>query len=139
MTGELKQGVQRSDWIHQGLCSIESDPFTRSNLDVDACKSICKRCPVLDLCLGYAIANDERYGVWGATTPKERKALRPQLDVSQVPLEFRDHYLQMEGRVKRSAPTLHYMRNPNLDIVIDPDFLSMLDSFLSPYPDPTHQ
>ena len=36
----------------------------------------CARCPVTEECLAYAFAVDERAGVWGGTTPDERKALR---------------------------------------------------------------
>jgi len=39
-------------------------------------KQICHRCPVLRECLGHAMEADEPYGIWGATTPKERAALR---------------------------------------------------------------
>jgi len=36
----------------------------------------CRRCPLQDPCSEYAIAADERFGVWGATTPNERRASR---------------------------------------------------------------
>ena len=32
----------------------------------------CRRCPVASACLDYALAADERTGVWGGTTPAER-------------------------------------------------------------------
>lgn len=35
----------------------------------------CSWCPVLQLCRSYAVAADEREGVWGGTTPAERRAL----------------------------------------------------------------
>jgi WhiB family transcriptional regulator, redox-sensing transcriptional regulator len=39
-------------------------------------KRICLRCPVLGECTAYALAADERYGVWGGLTPAERDRLR---------------------------------------------------------------
>ncbi|WP_236737327.1 WhiB family transcriptional regulator [Mycolicibacterium llatzerense] len=39
-------------------------------------KQICHHCPVLRDCLGHAMEAGEPYGIWGATTPKERAALR---------------------------------------------------------------
>jgi WhiB family redox-sensing transcriptional regulator len=39
-------------------------------------KRICLGCPVLGECTSYALANDERYGVWGGLTPAERDRLR---------------------------------------------------------------
>ncbi len=33
----------------------------------------CWRCPAREACLAYAVAADEREGVWGATLPDERR------------------------------------------------------------------
>jgi WhiB family redox-sensing transcriptional regulator len=39
-------------------------------------KRVCLGCPVLRECTDYALANDERYGVWGGLTAGERDRLR---------------------------------------------------------------
>jgi hypothetical protein len=36
----------------------------------------CCRCPLRHPCAEYAIAADERFGVWGATLPEERRTAR---------------------------------------------------------------
>ena len=41
-------------------------------------KAICARCPVIGPCAAYAIQHDERYGVWGGLSERERAALRLQ-------------------------------------------------------------
>ncbi|MGY1617221.1 WhiB family transcriptional regulator [Geodermatophilus sp. SYSU D00691] len=33
----------------------------------------CRRCPLRGPCAQYAIAADERFGVWGGTTPDQRR------------------------------------------------------------------
>ena len=38
--------------------------------------TICHACQVTDACLAYALDHDEDHGVWGATTPDDRDALR---------------------------------------------------------------
>ncbi|MBA3289173.1 MAG: WhiB family transcriptional regulator [Acidimicrobiia bacterium] len=38
-------------------------------------KSVCAACTVRAECLAYAIAADERYGVWGGLTQDERRLL----------------------------------------------------------------
>jgi WhiB family redox-sensing transcriptional regulator len=30
-------------------------------------------------CLDYALVNDERFGIWGNTTPKQREAIKRRL------------------------------------------------------------
>ncbi|MGH3954341.1 MAG: WhiB family transcriptional regulator [Mycobacterium sp.] len=42
-------------------------------------KQICRHCPVREPCGRYAVAAGESFGVWGATTPRERR------DRSRVP------------------------------------------------------
>lgn len=37
-------------------------------------KMLCKTCPVLNECREYVLLAGEPYGVWGALTPKERRA-----------------------------------------------------------------
>ena len=36
----------------------------------------CQRCPLRRPCAEYAIVADERFGVWGATLPHERRTAR---------------------------------------------------------------
>jgi len=36
-------------------------------------KMICMKCPVRELCLEDALARQEKYGIWGGMTHRERK------------------------------------------------------------------
>ena len=47
-----------------------------SAVQVADAKRVCRRCPLQAACLRYALDNGEMtYGIWGGTTPNERKAL----------------------------------------------------------------
>lgn len=70
-------------WMDQALCTQVGDPelwFGKptSFLTNDdgqresAAKAVCSRCPVRDECLDFALATDERYGIWGGMTREER-------------------------------------------------------------------
>lgn len=39
-------------------------------------KAVCRTCPVVRQCLSYALETGERAGIWGGTTPDERRMLR---------------------------------------------------------------
>jgi WhiB family redox-sensing transcriptional regulator len=39
-------------------------------------KSICKQCPVLEPCLEFAMETNQKYGIWGGLTAKERASLK---------------------------------------------------------------
>ena len=42
-------------------------------------KALCRSCPVIEVCLDYAITNGERYGVWGGMSARERKKIDPNI------------------------------------------------------------
>ncbi len=43
---------------------------------IAAAKAICARCPVAEQCLDWALLAGESAGIWGGTTPDERRLLR---------------------------------------------------------------
>ncbi len=63
-------------WMADAACrDADLDVFfdTVRNPDTLAdAKRICKRCPVRDDCLDYALATDQTDGIWGGTTDRER-------------------------------------------------------------------
>lgn len=65
-------------WQEQALC-IQTDPevfFPEKGGSARPGKRTCHRCEVRAECLAYALANDERSGIWGGTTGKERRRLQ---------------------------------------------------------------
>ena len=42
-------------------------------------KAVCQACPVRIQCLDFALANGERFGIWGGTSEPERRLLRRNL------------------------------------------------------------
>ncbi len=51
--------------------------FPEKGGSAHAAKAICWRCLARDECLAWALANDERHGVWGGLSAKERQRLQP--------------------------------------------------------------
>jgi WhiB family transcriptional regulator, redox-sensing transcriptional regulator len=60
----------------------ESEPTDRRRRRENEAKAICAGCPRRDDCLAEAMRNRERHGVWGGTTPEERRELARALRVS---------------------------------------------------------
>jgi WhiB family redox-sensing transcriptional regulator len=70
-----------ADWRVSAPCA-QADPDAffpveeRSDTeDAEYAKRICAGCSVRDACLTYAITADERWGIWGGLTTKERDDL----------------------------------------------------------------
>lgn len=69
-------------WQDHGRCRQVADPDLFMPEDDDstrqaAAKLVCQDCPVRTQCLAYALAHQEPFGIWGGTTPRERRALTP--------------------------------------------------------------
>jgi WhiB family redox-sensing transcriptional regulator len=43
---------------------------------IEAAKTVCRTCDVVDACLEFALATNQESGVWGATSEEERRKLR---------------------------------------------------------------
>ncbi len=70
--------VEPQDWTADSVCR-EVDPdlwFPEQGQNAAWAKRICGSCPVTDQCLEAALARDERFGVWGGLTEREREQLR---------------------------------------------------------------
>ncbi|WP_231839643.1 MULTISPECIES: WhiB family transcriptional regulator [Blastococcus] len=62
------------------LCA-ETDPeafFPDKGGSTRDAKRVCAGCPVRAECLEYALASDERFGIWGGLSERERRRVRLQ-------------------------------------------------------------
>ncbi|CAM2939131.1 Transcriptional regulator WhiB [Skermania piniformis] len=65
-------------WQERALCA-QTDPeafFPEKGGSTREAKRICMGCQVRDECLEYALANDERFGIWGGLSERERRRLK---------------------------------------------------------------
>ncbi|WP_434741588.1 WhiB family transcriptional regulator [Micromonospora sp. SH-82] len=70
---------RRSDeaWRTRGTCqSVDPETFFPApNEPADAAVSLCRSCDVQGSCLAWALDVGDCHGVWGGTTPRERRAM----------------------------------------------------------------
>ena len=62
-------------WQHKALCS-QTDPevfFPEKGGSTRDAKQVCEQCEVRELCLKWAIEHDERFGIWGGLSERERR------------------------------------------------------------------
>ena len=65
-------------WQTDALCA-QTDPeafFPEKGGSTRDAKRICTSCEVKTQCLEYALQNDERFGIWGGLSERERRKLR---------------------------------------------------------------
>jgi WhiB family redox-sensing transcriptional regulator len=65
-------------WQAQALCAQTGADFffPEPGSSVREAKRICAMCDMRPACLEYALEHDERFGVWGGLSEKERLTLR---------------------------------------------------------------
>lgn len=71
-------GAVEQEWQEQALCA-QTDPeafFPEKGGSTREAKRICQACAVRDECLEYALLNDERFGIWGGLSERERRRLK---------------------------------------------------------------
>lgn len=71
--------VQREDWMADGLCHNSPTPelwFPKRGDSIVYAIAICGTCPVKAQCLEYALVFNERHGVWGSKSERQRRVIR---------------------------------------------------------------
>jgi WhiB family transcriptional regulator, redox-sensing transcriptional regulator len=74
----VEEDGQEQDWQERALCA-QTDPeafFPEKGGSTREAKRICSGCEVRAECLEYALAHDERFGIWGGLSERERRRLR---------------------------------------------------------------
>ena len=65
-------------WQDHALCA-QTDPeafFPEKGGSTREAKKVCTSCEVRAECLDYALAHDERFGIWGGLSERERRKLK---------------------------------------------------------------
>lgn len=65
-------------WQERALCA-QTDPeafFPEKGGSTREAKRVCLTCEVRAECLEYALGHDERFGIWGGLSERERRKLK---------------------------------------------------------------
>jgi WhiB family redox-sensing transcriptional regulator len=65
-------------WQDRALCA-QTDPeafFPEKGGSTREAKRVCRSCEVRTECLEYALEHDERFGIWGGLSERERRRLK---------------------------------------------------------------
>lgn len=68
----------QDDWRDDAACRGEDTAlfFPDSEAQGDAARAICTVCPVRRECLNWALATNQREGIWGGMNERERRRER---------------------------------------------------------------
>jgi WhiB family redox-sensing transcriptional regulator len=72
------EGEPALSWQDNALCA-QTDPeafFPEKGGSTREAKKVCLSCDVKAECLEYALANDERFGIWGGLSERERRRIK---------------------------------------------------------------
>ena len=74
----VEQDEAEQSWQERALCA-QTDPeafFPEKGGSTREAKKVCVSCEVRAECLEYALENDERFGIWGGLSERERRKLK---------------------------------------------------------------
>ena len=75
---EMDQDEGELSWQERALCA-QTDPeafFPEKGGSTREAKKDCVGCDVRSECLEYALDKDERFGIWGGLSERERRKLK---------------------------------------------------------------
>lgn len=87
IVGSLEVITRPEEWTERALCAqVDPEIFhVERGQSSKPAKKICSNCPVIEECLEYALRTDQRFGVFGGYSERERRKLR---DGQQVKRTF---------------------------------------------------
>ncbi|GGR68398.1 transcriptional regulator WhiB [Nocardioides luteus] len=74
----LEPDTDEGGWQERALCA-QTDPeafFPEKGGSTREAKKVCQTCEVRQDCLESALGNDERFGIWGGLSERERRKLK---------------------------------------------------------------
>ena len=70
--------IETLPWASEAKC-LQADPdtfFPEKGGSTREAKRICADCPVRSECLEHALEQDEKFGIWGGLSERERRKLK---------------------------------------------------------------
>ncbi len=70
--------IETLPWASEAKC-LQADPdtfFPEKGGSTREAKRICAECPVRSECLEHALEQDEKFGIWGGLSERERRKLK---------------------------------------------------------------
>lgn len=85
MSVQSELEVEAESWHEYANC-LGVDPdlfFPERGASTREAKEVCRGCVVRDQCLEFALANGEKFGIWGGMSERERRRIRRQRAIAQ--------------------------------------------------------
>ncbi|HEX2296088.1 MAG TPA: WhiB family transcriptional regulator [Actinomycetota bacterium] len=81
----LDTATEKLDWQEEAACrpydnltffGEEGESELEKQARESRAKAVCRTCPVAEPCLEFAMETNQKYGIWGGLTDKERASLK---------------------------------------------------------------
>lgn len=74
-----QQEIEEEAWMADGVCrSVGGElwfPEKGDHYSASKARAICQDCPSKQPCLEYAMSRNERFGIWGGASERDRRKL----------------------------------------------------------------
>lgn len=110
----------RYEWYEKAACKDQgadifyadfSEQGSSGKKKTGDAKKMCRRCEVVAECLTFAFNNDERYGVWGSLSTRERLSLKRNLQIDKMTTEIASSILlEPAGKIKNNFKHIVFIK-----------------------------
>ena len=86
MNDDMLQPRELEENWQDGANCLGVDPdlfFPERGASTREAKEVCRNCIVQNDCLEYALANSEKFGIWGGMSERERRRIRRQRNAAR--------------------------------------------------------
>jgi len=112
----FREFLETPDWYKRAACKgLTATFYAELGDNCVTAKHICRGCPVKTECADHAMATNEKHGLWGGLTPKER--LNTKRDLRRECLTCGGDFLPSSGTKpqKTCSESCRYRRQRQLD------------------------
>lgn len=91
VSGDVGEVGEAEVWQMFANC-LGTDPdlfFPERGASTKEAKAVCQGCVVREDCLEYALANGEKFGIWGGLSERERRRIRRQRALARAAQQTR--------------------------------------------------
>lgn len=122
MIDQLAVTHPASFWAHSACRELPADWFhPQRGESTSEARGVCSACAVRPDCLAWALTNNERFGIWGGTSERERRRIRRQLSAGDPVPELDPDWIPTGAAIRPVTAVDPPPEEDTVDLIATPE------------------